>query len=126
MRVGHWYTGFMTKFRTLLLAVGILVVGCASGASAQYVNPTTEVRGITEERPPGTQPASAERTSEEVVVEETVEESESNLPVTGGDLVQLALIGAGAVAVGAALHYRRRRPAIAAFTPATPDASGRY
>ena len=121
----------MTKFRALLVGVGIVVMGWASGAAAQTTTYTgTEVRGVEVQRPPGTQPSTVVRSEE--FVEEFVEESssESELPVTGGDLAGLALIGAGAVAVGGALHFRRRRPLTVATAgvggDTGPMAPGRY
>jgi LPXTG-motif cell wall-anchored protein len=97
----------MNRFRVLVTVAGLALVAWAPAIAAQPVD--TYVGGVDIPRPQDgrqpTQPAAFET----VVEEEVVEEDE--LPVTGGDVVQLAAIGAGAIAVGAALHFRRRRAA---------------
>lgn len=85
----------MRKLLMTAVAIGVFVVALAAPAGAQ-VYPPPSVGGITAEQPspqPGAPSAGGGGT----------------LPFTGSDAVSLALIGAGAVAVGAVFVVAARR-----------------
>jgi LPXTG-motif cell wall-anchored protein len=112
-----------------LAAAGVLVVGLAlplgtGVASAQqcrvdddYCNPDTpEVDSSDEEVLPEeivAKPAQAE-IPEEAAVPASQEAPSGSLPLTGGDVVGMSIIGAGAIAVGTVLVRRSKRSGAAA------------
>ncbi|HEX2039104.1 MAG TPA: hypothetical protein VHF47_05135 [Acidimicrobiales bacterium] len=86
--------------------LAITVIGTPSVALAQtgdYVGAEVEVRGVELERAPAP-----------VSVRGAQESDSGALPLTGGDLVGMALFGAGAVAFGSVLLRRGRTEAITA------------
>lgn len=99
-----------TIARVAALALIALIAFAAPVAAQEqpYVGvEPPEVAGVVEDRPAAApeagavSPAAAERT--QVL----------GLAVTGGDVVRLALLGFGAVAVGVGLRRAGRRPAVA-------------
>ena len=117
----------MSVYRKLA-ATGVLVVGLAlplgtGVASAQqcnvdddYCNPDTpEVESDSEVLPEETvaKPAQVE-VPEEAAVPAAQEAPSGSLPLTGGDVVGMSIIGAGAIAVGTVLVRRSKRSGAAA------------
>jgi LPXTG-motif cell wall-anchored protein len=89
------------KQKVLVAAVGVLLSAGAAGpasAAGQYpgqVAPREQVGGAVVERPQAAPARQAPRGA--------------TLPVTGGDVVALAVVGGGAVAAGGVLLASRRR-----------------
>jgi hypothetical protein len=81
-------------FAVIILTTALVLP--ASVAYAQYVSPTPP-----EVAPSDTQPAAAPPRVEG-------QRFDRGLPVTGGDVLLFAVIGAGAVAAGAAVRYSSR------------------
>ena len=95
----------MTKIKVLIVASGFALVGWTSAVAAQpadtYRSPETLPRDLVRPTASG-QPPSVVKTADPG-------DANEELPVTGGDMVGLAAIGAGAIVVGSALQLRRRR-----------------
>lgn len=98
--------------RKLLLVGAVAAFGVlapvAASADDNYVN--TSVPTTT---PPTVEGTILTRTSDgpkPSVLGSTQTRAPGGLPVTGGDIAELALIGAGAVATGTVLVRRSRRP----------------
>ncbi|MDQ3758179.1 MAG: hypothetical protein M3394_10065 [Actinomycetota bacterium] len=94
------------KARKLIGAavVATAVIGTPAAASAQtgdYVGAEVQVRGVEFNRAP-------EEPVRVLGVQESREAGGTTLPVTGGDIAGLALLGAGAVALGTVLVRRGR------------------
>ena len=89
--------------RTILVAgltAGALAVPAAASAVPDYVGTQTEVKGESFTRPVEVQGVTATR--------------DPGLPVTGGDIAGMAMIGFGAVAIGTVLVRRGRTGAVTA------------
>lgn len=99
--------------RRLIFSLGLGIAGLAllaAPATAQQYPETPPVDVLPDEVEP---PAQGEPPAEDVDGDETEVAGDvvtrGSLPVTGGDLLGLAAIGAGAVAVGGVLVAQRRR-----------------
>lgn len=83
-------------------------IGTPTAALAQtddYVGAEVEVRGVEFNREPG---------PVRVLGVQESRESGTTLPVTGGDIAGMALLGAGAVALGTVLVRRGRTSSVTA------------
>lgn len=98
-------SGFSTKKTLTLSAVlgflMLMVLAPAASAQNDYSNPTTP-----QESPPVVENDGQDRSE---VLGEEVERSTEVLPVTGGDIIGLAVIGLGAAASGTAVVAASRR-----------------
>lgn len=86
-------------------------VGFAGAASAQYVTPEPPAAGVSADVQ--TSPVDAGSAAGGGATQAATRSSGQGLPVTGGDVVGMTAMGAGAVMVGGILVAIRRRSASA-------------
>ncbi|HEX2038387.1 MAG TPA: hypothetical protein VHF47_01505 [Acidimicrobiales bacterium] len=92
--------------RGSLLAGAVVLFALAPPAAVaqeDYVGAATEVKSNELSRPAAAPAAAAQ--------EADPDDDDDRIPITGGDVAGLALLGLGSIAMGAALTRRSRRPA---------------
>jgi len=99
----------MTWTKRITLSAGLaltslVAVPAVAGAAGCYTGCTPPTVSSTLVTPPSTDPTPAASTTAQV-------NGSSSLPFTGADIGELAVVGAGAVAVGVVLTRRRRSAA---------------
>lgn len=104
-REGGWDTALMVRGFLLVVAV-LTLTSTAQAASAEqdYTRTPPVVQGVEISRPAAAPAAPA-------VLAQEADPDDDRIPITGGDVAGLVLVGIGSVAAGAALRRRASRHA---------------